>query len=82
MILLLPLVLGLVVKSWWLLLFGACFSLMFLSTHRPESDDHLLLKTRWPSLWAFLTSGPREWHSRRRALEGRHARVRCHSGVR
>ncbi len=57
---LLPVILRLVMPSWWMLVFGACFSLMFLSTHRPESDDHLLLKTRWPSLWAFLTSGPRE----------------------
>jgi glycerol-3-phosphate acyltransferase PlsY len=56
----LPFVLGIVMTSWWMLLTGACFSLMFLSTHRPESDDHLLLKARWPSLWAFLTAPERK----------------------
>jgi glycerol-3-phosphate acyltransferase PlsY len=58
-LLLLPFVFGLITQSWWWLLFGACFSLMFLTTHRPESDDHLLLKARWPTLWAFLTTPPR-----------------------
>jgi acyl phosphate:glycerol-3-phosphate acyltransferase len=59
-LLLLPFVFGLVTQSWWWTLFGACFSLMFLTTHRPESDDHLLLKARWPTLWAFLTAPRRK----------------------
>ena len=59
-LLLLPLLMGLLTGSWWWVLFGALFSLMFLSTHRPESDDHLLLKARYPTLWAFLTSPPRK----------------------
>jgi glycerol-3-phosphate acyltransferase PlsY len=59
-LLLLPLVFGLVTQSWWSVLFGACFSLVFLSTHRPETDDHLLLKARYPTLWAFLTAAPRK----------------------
>jgi glycerol-3-phosphate acyltransferase PlsY len=59
-LLLLPLVFGLVTQSWWSVLFGACFSLVFLSTHRPETDDHLLLKARYPTLWAFLTAPPRK----------------------
>lgn len=59
-LLLLPLVFGLVTQSWWAVLFGACFSLIFLSTHRPETDDHLLLKSRYPTLWAFLTAPPRK----------------------
>ncbi len=37
---------------------GAALSLMYLSTQRPETDDHLLIKKRWPHLWGFL-SGPR-----------------------
>lgn len=59
-LLLLPPLFGLVTQSWWSVLFGACFSLVFLSTHRPETDDHLLLKSRYPTLWAFLTAPPRK----------------------
>jgi len=55
---LLPFIVGLVTQSWWYLLFGAVLSLLYMSTHRPETDDHLLIKDRWPNLWAFLT-GPR-----------------------
>jgi hypothetical protein len=29
---------------------------MYLSTPRPETDDHLLIKKRWPNLWGFLAS--------------------------
>lgn len=58
-LLLLPPVFGVVTQSWWWVLFGACFSLVFLSTHRPETDDHLLIKARYPTLWAFLTAPPR-----------------------
>lgn len=59
-LLLLPPVFGLVTQSWWYVLFGACFSLVFISTHRPETDDHLLIKARYPTLWAFLTAPPRK----------------------
>jgi glycerol-3-phosphate acyltransferase PlsY len=59
-LLLLPPVFGLVTHSWWSVLFGGCFSLVFLSTHRPETDDHLLLKARYPTLWAFLTAPRRQ----------------------
>ena len=55
-----PFIFGLVTQSWWSVLFGATFSLVFLSTHRPETDDHLLVKVRWPSLRAFLTAPRRE----------------------
>ncbi len=55
---LLPLVFGLITQSWWYGVFGMALSLVYLSTQRPETDDHLLIKDRWPSLWAFLT-GPR-----------------------
>jgi len=58
LLVLLPFILGLVTQSWWYVLFGMALSLLYMSTHRPETDDHLLIKERWPSLWAFLT-GPR-----------------------
>jgi acyl phosphate:glycerol-3-phosphate acyltransferase len=58
-LLLLPPVFGLVTQSWWWVLFGACFSLVFLSNHHPETDDHLRIKARYPTLWAFLTAPPR-----------------------
>ena len=55
---LLPFVFGLITQSWWYGLFGMALSLVYLSTQRPETDDHLLIKDRWPSLWGFL-AGPR-----------------------
>ena len=54
-----PCVFGLITQSWHYLLFGAALSLIYATTHRPETDDHLLIKDHWPSLWAFLTSGRR-----------------------
>lgn len=59
-LLFLPFVFGLVTQSWWSVLFGAAFSLIFLSTHKPQTDDHLLLRSRYPTLWAFLTAPPRK----------------------
>lgn len=59
-LLFLPLVFGLITQSWWSVLIGACFSLIFLSNHRPETDDHLLLKARFPTVWKFLTAPPRQ----------------------
>lgn len=58
LLVLLPFILGLVTQSWWYVLFGMALSLLYMSTHRPQTDDHLLIKDRWPNLWAFLT-GPR-----------------------
>ncbi|MBL7184451.1 MAG: glycerol-3-phosphate acyltransferase [Anaerolineae bacterium] len=55
-----PFIFGLVTQSWWSVLFGAIFSLVFLSTHRPETDDHLLVMARWPNLRAFLTAPRRK----------------------
>jgi glycerol-3-phosphate acyltransferase PlsY len=54
-----PFIFGIVTLSWWSVLLGATFSLVFLSTHRRETDDHLLIKDRWPNLRAFLTAHPR-----------------------
>lgn len=59
-LLVLPIVLGLVTASWISVLFGGVFALLFLTTHTPETDDHLLLKARFPTLWAFLTAPPRK----------------------
>jgi glycerol-3-phosphate acyltransferase PlsY len=62
-LLLWPYLFGLITWSWWSVLLGAFISLLFLSTHRPETDDHQLIKARWVSLWAFLTA-PRRNKSR------------------
>jgi glycerol-3-phosphate acyltransferase PlsY len=53
-----PLALGLLTRSWIYALTAVALSLIYLTTHKTGTDDHLLLKERWPSLWAFLT-GPR-----------------------
>ena len=56
----LPIVFGLVARSFWAFLFSAAFSLLFVTTHRPETDDHLAIKSGWSSLGAFLTSPRRK----------------------
>lgn len=56
----LPIVFGLVTESWMSVLFGGVFSLLFLTTHQPVTDDHLLLKERYPNLWAFLRAPRRD----------------------
>ena len=53
-----PFLFGLLTQSRWNLAFGAALSLMYFTTQEPETDDHLLIKQRWPNLWEFLT-GPR-----------------------
>ena len=58
LLLLWPIFFGLFTRSWVFGVFGAALSLMYLSTHRPGTDDHQLIKERWPNLWAFL-SAPR-----------------------
>jgi glycerol-3-phosphate acyltransferase PlsY len=57
---LMPVLLGLATQSWWFVFFGIILSVIYLSTQAPETDDHLLIKERWPNLWAFLSSPPRE----------------------
>ena len=58
-LLLLPAIFGLLNQSWWAALFGAAFALIFLSTHKRETDDHLLIKKQWPTFWDFLIAPPR-----------------------
>jgi glycerol-3-phosphate acyltransferase PlsY len=53
-----PLVFGVVTATWWYALFGAAMAMIYLEAQREETDDHLLIKERWPNIWAFLT-GPR-----------------------
>lgn len=57
-ILSLPASLGLATGSWQSLGWGSALSLIYLSTHNRKTDDHNMIKERWPNLWAFLT-GPR-----------------------
>lgn len=53
-----PFVFGALTQSWIYLIFGAMLSGIYLTTHQTVSDDHSLIKERWPSLWAFLV-GPK-----------------------
>lgn len=53
-----PFVFGWLTQSWTYLLFGLALSGVYLTTHRTVSDDHTIIKERWPSLWAFMT-GPK-----------------------
>jgi glycerol-3-phosphate acyltransferase PlsY len=50
-----PVIISLLTRSWWYLLMGAVFSLLFLTAHQRETDDHLIIKERWKGLRSFLT---------------------------
>ncbi|MEK6587734.1 MAG: glycerol-3-phosphate acyltransferase [Chloroflexota bacterium] len=54
----LPFVFGWLTQSWVYLLFGLALSEIYLTTHKTVTDDHTIIKERWPSLWAFLI-GPK-----------------------
>jgi len=54
-----PLAFGLIQSSWTLALFSGAICALYLSMHDRKTDDHLLLKQRWPSLWAFLSAPAR-----------------------
>ncbi len=60
MLVLVPVALGLFTRSGWSALFGVAFSLLFITTHRTETDDHLILKARWSGLRRFLTMPKRK----------------------
>lgn len=53
-----PFVFGLLTGSIVFLIFGLALSGVYLTTHETVTDDHTILKERWPSLWAFVI-GPR-----------------------
>jgi glycerol-3-phosphate acyltransferase PlsY len=55
-----PVIFGWITRSWAGLAFGSALAGIYLSTHNPKSDDHLLIQSRWSSLFDFLTSPPRE----------------------
>jgi glycerol-3-phosphate acyltransferase PlsY len=55
-----PLTVGLMHSSVTLTLSFGAICALYLSTHDRKTDDHLLLKQRWPSLWAFLRAPARE----------------------
>jgi len=50
-----PIIIGLLTRSWWFVLMGAVFSLLFLTAHQRATDDHLIIKRRWKGLRSFLT---------------------------
>ena len=54
----LPFVTWAVTHSVWYTLMGLGLALIYLGAQQPETDDHQLIKERWPSFWAFLT-GPK-----------------------
>lgn len=56
MLVALPPTLGVITWSWWWAAVGLAYSLLFLTTHREETDDHLILRQQWPTVAAFLTS--------------------------
>lgn len=56
-----PVLFGVITRSMVLAVVGAAFSLVFLTTHRRGTDDHLLINERWSGLWDFLTA-PRRQH--------------------
>jgi hypothetical protein len=47
-------------RQWWYAFFGAAMALIYLGAQQPDTDDHSIVKERWPSLWAFLTSPKRK----------------------
>jgi glycerol-3-phosphate acyltransferase PlsY len=59
-LLLWPLIFYAVTRTGWYALFGAALSLIYLQAQRPDTDDHSLIKERWPSLWSFLTTPRRK----------------------
>ncbi len=53
-----PFIFGLLTGSIVFLVFGLALSGVYLTTHETVTDDHTILKERWPSLWAFVI-GPK-----------------------
>lgn len=55
-----PVVFGLLMSSWLAFGLGILLVLIYLSTHEVSTDDHSLIKERWPSLFSFLVGPPRD----------------------
>jgi len=55
-----PVAFGLITQSWWSVIMGGAFSLLFATTHKPDTDDHLLVKERWGGLRRFAVLPPRK----------------------
>lgn len=55
-----PFVFGLLVSSWMAFAFAFILVLIYRSTQRVSTDDHLLVKEHWPSLFHFIFSPPRD----------------------
>jgi glycerol-3-phosphate acyltransferase PlsY len=58
-ILSLPLIFGVVTRSWWFVLTGLVLCAIYLGAQQPESDDHRIIQQYWSSFWSFITSPPR-----------------------
>ena len=56
-----PVAFGFMTESIWFGIFGALLSLMYLTTHDTGTDDHMIIKERWPSFWTFLTGPKRRY---------------------
>lgn len=56
---LVPIVFGVITRSLIMCCAAAPLSLIYLSTQERGSDDHRIIKERWSSFAAFLTSPPR-----------------------
>lgn len=59
-ILSIPINLLLVTQSWAFAGMGVALSLIYLSEHDTNTDDHTRIKDHWPNLWAFLSSPRRK----------------------
>ena len=55
-----PLIFYLVTGVWWYALFGVALSLIYLQAQKPDTDDHAMIKEKWPNLWSFITSRKRK----------------------
>jgi glycerol-3-phosphate acyltransferase PlsY len=55
-----PALFGWFMRSWLGFFFAGVLVVLYLSTQHVSSDDHLIIKERWPSLAAFLFSPPRD----------------------
>lgn len=54
-----PFVFGFLESSWIAFAFAFILVLIYRSTQRVSTDDHLLIKERWPSFFHFVFSPPR-----------------------